>query len=81
MKTVGVREFRDHVLSYCAGSDLIAVTNRDTVIGFYIPLPCHPEETQRAVERLSTRFQEMLRETGTSAEQLAELLRLRNPQS
>lgn len=81
MKTVGVREFRDHAPSYLAGSDPIAVTNRGTVIGFYIPLPRDPEETQRAVERLGTRVQEILADTGMSEEQLAELFRLRSPRS
>ena len=81
MKTVGVREFRDHAPSYLAGSDPIAVSNRGTVIGFYIPLPRDPEETQRAVERLGTRVQEILADTGMSEEQLAELFRLRSPRS
>ncbi len=81
MKTVGVREFRDHAPSYLAGSEPIAVSNRGTVIGFYIPLPRDPEETQRAVERLGARVQEILANTGMSEEQLAELFRLRSPQS
>ena len=46
MKTVGVREFRDHgAPSYLAGSEPIAFSNRGTVIGFYIPLRRDPEET------------------------------------
>ena len=81
MKTVGVREFRDHAPSYLAGSEPIAVSNLGTVIGFYIPLPRDPEETQRAVERLGARVHEILADTGMSEEQLAELFRLRSPHS
>jgi ribosome-binding protein aMBF1 (putative translation factor) len=44
-------------------------------------LPRDPEETQRAVERLGARVQEILANTGMSEEQLAELFRLRSPQS
>ena len=81
MKTVGVREFRDHAPSYLAGSEPVAVSNRGTVIGFYIPLARDPEEIQRELERLGARVQEILGDTGMSEEQLAELFRLRSPQS
>ncbi len=76
-----MREFRDHAPSYLAGSEPIAVSNRGTVIGFYIPLPRDAEEIQHAVKRLGARVKEILADTGMSEEQLAELFGLRSPQS
>ena len=79
MKTVGVREFRDHATSYLAGSEPVAVSNRGTVIGFYIPLHADRQEAQRALERLGARVQQILADTGMSEEELAELFHLRAP--
>ena len=79
MKTIGVREFRDHATSYLAGSEAVAVSNRGTVIGFYIPLQRDPEATRRALERLGARVQQILTDTGISEEELAELFRFREP--
>lgn len=80
MKTVGVREFRDHATRYLAGSEPVAVSNHGTVIGFYVPVPRDRQETQRALEQLGMRVQQILTDTGMSEEELAELFRVRDPQ-
>lgn len=79
MKTIGVREFRDHATSYLAGSEPVAVSNRGTVIGFYIPLPRNHDEAHRALERRGAKAQQILVETGMSEDDLADLFRLRGP--
>ena len=69
MKTIGVREFRDHATRFLAGTELLAVSNRGVVIGFYIPVPKDGEQSQRALEQLGVRVQEILTETGMSEEE------------
>lgn len=38
LKTLGVREFRNNACAYLSGSEPIAVSGHDKVIGFYIHL-------------------------------------------
>ncbi|PSR22272.1 MAG: hypothetical protein C7B43_20860 [Sulfobacillus benefaciens] len=45
MKTIGVREFRDHATRFLAGTEPLAVSNRGVVIGFYIPVPKNREQS------------------------------------
>ena len=77
MKTIGVREFRDHATRFLAGTELLAVSNRGVVIGFYIPVPKDREQSQRALEQLGVRVQEILTETGMSEEEFAALFHWR----
>jgi len=79
VKTVGVRDFRDHATSYLAGAEPIAVSNRGVVIGFYIPLQRDHEQTERALKQLGTKVQQILAEAGMSEDELADLFRLRAP--
>jgi hypothetical protein len=39
LKTVGVREFRDHATTYLSGSDPVAVSKHGRVVGFSITPP------------------------------------------
>ncbi len=77
MKSVGVREFRDHATTYLSGSDPVAVSKHGHVIGFYIPLERDEGEARRAVARLGETVERVLKETGMSEEELAGLLDLR----
>jgi len=79
VKTVGVREFRDHATRYLAGAEPIAVTNRGVVIGVYIPLQRDHEQTERALKQLGAKVQQILADTGMSEDELADLFRLRAP--
>lgn len=74
MKSIGVREFRDHATTYLSGSDPVAVSKHGQVIGFYIPLERDEGEAQRAVARLGETVERVLKETGMSEEELAGLL-------
>jgi hypothetical protein len=77
MKSVGVREFRDHATRYLSGRDPLAVSKHGHVIGFYIPVERDEGETRRAVARLGETVERVLQETGMSEEELAGLLDLR----
>lgn len=77
MKSIGVREFRDHATTYLSGSDPVAVSKHGHVIGFYIPLERDEGEVRRAVVRLGEAVEKVLQETGMSEEELAGLFDLR----
>lgn len=77
MKSVGVREFRDHATTYLSGPDPVAVSKHGHVIGFYIPIERDEDEVRRAVVGLGETVRQVLQETGMSEEELAGLLDLR----
>ena len=77
MKSVGVREFRDHATTYLSGPDPVAVSKHGHVIGFYIPVERDEDEVRRAVVGLGEMVGQVLQETGMSEEELAGLLDLR----
>ncbi|MBV9163843.1 MAG: hypothetical protein JO281_20345 [Pseudonocardiales bacterium] len=81
LKTVGVREFRDHATTYLSGSDPIAVSKHGRVVGFYIPLERDEDEVQRALARLGETVSQVLDETGLSEGELAQMLDLRRRQA
>ncbi|MGH3822342.1 MAG: hypothetical protein ACRDRA_05830 [Pseudonocardiaceae bacterium] len=77
LKTVGVREFRDHATTYLSGSDPVAVSKHGRVVGFYIPLARDEDEVRRALARLGETVSQVLGETGLSEEELAQMFDLR----
>ncbi len=77
MRSVGVREFRDHATSYLSGPEPVAVNKHGHVIGFYIPVERDENEVRRAVAHLGETVERVLKETGMNEEQLAGLLDLR----
>jgi antitoxin (DNA-binding transcriptional repressor) of toxin-antitoxin stability system len=77
MRSVGVREFRDHATAYLSGPEPVAVSKHGHVIGFYIPLERDEDESRRAVARLGETVERVLKEAGMSEEELAGLLDLR----
>ena len=79
MKSVGVREFRDHATTYLSGTDPVAVSKHGQVIGFYIPLERDEDEVRRAVMKLGEAVEQVLQETGMNEEELARLFDLRRP--
>ena len=77
LKSIGVREFRDHATTYLSGSDPVAVSKHGQVIGFYIPLERDWEPLQRAVKKLGGTVDRILEQTGMTEEELAQLFDLR----
>ncbi len=77
LKTVGVREFRDHATTYLSGSDPVAVSKHGRVVGFYIPLERDEDEVRRALARLGEAVGQVLDETGLSEGELAQLFDMR----
>ena len=81
VKSVGVREFRDHATAYLSGSEPIAINKHGRVIGFYIPLERDDAEVQRAVAHLGSVVDDIVASTGLSEVDLATMLDLRHPLS
>lgn len=77
LKTVGVREFRDHATAYLSGADPIAVSKHGRVVGFYIPLERDTGEVERAVSRLADTVDRVVAQTGLSEDELAGLFDVR----
>jgi antitoxin (DNA-binding transcriptional repressor) of toxin-antitoxin stability system len=77
LKTVGVREFRDHATTYLSGCDPVAVSKHGRVVGFYIPLQRDEDEVQRALAQLGETVGQVLEETGLSEEELAQMFDMR----
>ena len=77
LRTVGVREFRDHATPYVSGSDPVAVRKHGRVVWFYIPLQRDDDEVPRALARLAETVSQVLDETGLSEEELAQMFDLR----
>lgn len=74
LKTVGVREFRDHATTYLPGSDPVAVSKHGRVV---IPLQRDEDEVRRALARLGETVGQVLDETGLSEEELAQMFDMR----
>jgi hypothetical protein len=79
MKSVGVREFRDHATTYLSGTAAVAVSKHGHVIGFYIPLERSEDEARRAVVKLGEAVERVLEETGMSEDELSRNVDLRRP--
>ena len=79
MKQVGVREFRDHATLYLSGSDPIAVSKHDRIIGVYVPLKRDEEKIRRAWERFGQTIDRILQETGMSEDELADIVQAEKP--
>jgi hypothetical protein len=75
LKSVGVREFRDHATTYLSGSDPVSVSKHGEVIGFYIPVERDQGQAKRALAQLGTTVERVLADAGLSEEELAGLYR------
>jgi antitoxin (DNA-binding transcriptional repressor) of toxin-antitoxin stability system len=79
MKHVGVREFRDHATTYLSGSDPIAVTKHDRIIGVYVPMKRDEEKVRQAIDNLERTVNQVLEETGLTEDELADMFDIRKP--
>ena len=79
LKQVGVREFRDRATLYLSGSDPIAVTKHDRIIGVYVPMKRDEEKVRRAIDNLERTVNQILEETGLTEDELADMFDIRKP--
>jgi hypothetical protein len=79
LKQVGVREFRDHAALYLLGSEPIAVTKHDRIIGIYVPMMRDEEKVRQAWDRLGETIERVLQGTGPTEDELADMFDIRKP--
>lgn len=78
LRSVGVREFRDHATTYLSGSSPVAVSKHGRVIGFYIPVRREEDDVRRAIASLDEAVGRVLEDSGLSEEELAGMFDLRH---
>ena len=79
LPNVALEEFRDRARRYLADTEPIAVTHHGRVVGFYVPIPRDQKETDRTLDRLARRLEQIRQETGMSEEEVADLFDPRKP--
>ncbi len=80
MKTVGVREFRDHATKYLASGEPLQIERHGKTLGFFIPVQRpDPEERRRTLEALEKTIQRILARTGMTEDELADMFDLSKP--
>lgn len=57
-----MQAFRDHATRFLAGTEPLALSNREVVTGFYIPVPQGRERSLRALAEIGIRVQQILTE-------------------
>jgi len=69
---IGMRELREKLSDYLESSVPIEVTRHGRTIGFYIPVPRYPNQSERAAMlEAGRRMQEELVRLGITEEELA----------
>jgi antitoxin (DNA-binding transcriptional repressor) of toxin-antitoxin stability system len=75
MKTVGVREFRDHATKYLAGEESLEIERHGQTIGYFIPAKRKRREAvQKALDELNETIGQILEQTGMTREEFEELM-------
>lgn len=80
MKSVGVREFRDHATKYLAGEESLTIERNGEPIGYYIPTKRRDTaKIQAAMERLGEAVDRLLAATGLTEDELADAMDVKKP--
>ena len=70
-KTIGIREFREHLARHISGDTPLAITRHGLTIGYYIPVHQSMSETDlQALEDATQRLQALLDARGIDPEDL-----------
>jgi hypothetical protein len=71
LKTVGMRDFRDHLAEHLSGETPLAITRHGLTIGYYIPAHRPVRETDvQALEDATRRLHALLAAHGIAPEDL-----------
>ena len=71
MRSIGVREFRDHATSMMSSGDTLVIERRGEPIGFFVPIVATDRRAGRAaLGRLGRSVQRVLDETGLDEDEL-----------
>ena len=89
MKRISVGEFAEHAAEYLAGEEQLEIEHDGRTLGYYRPIPIKAREltvrrgpkpgAKEAMERLERTVQRVLKETGLTEDELADLFDLNKP--
>lgn len=71
MRSVGIREFRDHASNLIASGETLAIKKHGEPVGFYVPI--HAKDRQagiKALKQLDSLVNDVLAQTGHTEEEL-----------
>ena len=71
MRSVGVREFRDHATKLIGSGETLVIEKHGRPVGFFVPIVAKDRRAgAQALERLDVLVTEVLEETGRSEDEL-----------
>ena len=71
MRSVGVREFRDHATKLIGAGETLVIEKRGEPVGFFVPIIAKDRRAgAQALERLDVLVTEVLEETGLTEDEL-----------
>ena len=79
MKKVEECEFRDRAVMYLSGRESIAVCRNGRIIGIYTPMQRDEEAVTQGWDQFGIAVDQLLRETGMTEEELADIFDLSKP--
>ena len=84
MRSVGVRDFRDHATAYLAGNESLAIERHGKTIGYYIPVDRSRPAPSRerllaALDKMQAMAARIREETGLTEDELADLFDYKKP--
>ncbi len=76
MKSVGIREFRDHATKLIASGETLAIEKHGEPVGFYVPIVAKDREVGvKVLERLGSVVSDVLEQTGLTEDELVAAIR------
>ena len=78
-KKVEECEIRDRAVKYLSGRESIAVCQNGRIIGIYTPMQRDEEAVTQAWDQFGKAVDQILRETGMTEEELADIFDLSKP--
>ena len=70
MKSVGIREFRDHATKLIAAGETLAIEKHGEPVGFYVPIVAKDREVGiKVLERLDAVVSDLLEQTGLTEDE------------
>jgi hypothetical protein len=85
MKSVGVREFRDHASKYLDTDEILSIERHGRTIGYFIPAKGEPTVAERraqlkeALDGLAKLSKEIQERTGLTEDEVADLFDYKKP--
>ena len=79
MRRVGVKEFRDNATKYFAAGETMIIERHGHPVGYFIPVKQEKDKelAKKALSQLEEAVAKLVKETGLSEDELAELFTIK----